>query len=515
MKRRPLVSPGSIARMLKAGEACWKRRDFQQFFDVVERASRLDPANSDICLALGRAYGLRYDYAAAEGWFEKAFRVAPNPTKALLYAAQKSMQFAQPQLAERYFHRALEHKDIPVDTYAELAELYERLHRHAEARVMVDRALQLDANCALARLVSARLDGRAARLEEAEQCLRPLLKHASETIRVRAGYELGSILDRQGRYDEAMAALREAKSFLQPQATPLLTQLHKLRANLKDLRKDVTSDLFHRWIDSAPVFKMRRRLALLCGYARSGTTLLEQVLDAHPDIVSAEETHIFVDHALEPLRHDLPDEALMLKALEAAHPQALQQSRENYFRELELLLGNPVGGRLVIDKNPALTFLIPAFARVFPEARFLVAMRDPRDVCLSSFMQYHYPLARETAALLTLEGTVDEYVSKMELWLAYAPLIRNPWIEVRYRDVVQDLESVARRVLEFLEVPWDSRVLQFYQHARQKLVHSITYADVKQPIYSRSVGRWRHYRKYLEPYLDRLQPFVQAFGYGN
>jgi tetratricopeptide (TPR) repeat protein len=515
MKRPHLVAPGTVARLLKTAQECWKRRDYQQFFDLVERASRLDPADADILLALGRAHGLRYDYAAAERHFDKAIRVASNKTKTLAYVAQKSAQFASPELAERYYRRTLEQPDAAAETWAELARLYERLDRLEEAFDLVERALQRDEHCSLARLIRARLQRRAGRYEQAETLLRQLTCASSEEIRVQAGYELGTVLDRQGRYDEAMSAFLEAKAILTPQVPPLMAQLQDLRVRFKKLQASLSAATFQRWVDSAPAFRMRRRLALLCGYARSGTTLLEQVLDAHPDVVSAEETHIFVDNAFEPLQRDEPDETFMLAALEAAQAQALQRSRDSYFNEVERLLGNPVGGRVLIDKNPALTAFIPAFIRIFPEARLLVAMRDPRDVCLSAFMQAQYPLARETAPLLTLAGAVEEYASKMELWKTFAPLIRNPWLEVRYRELVHDLESVAHRVLDFLDVPWDERVLRYHQHARQKMVRSISYADVRKPVFKSAIGRWRNYQKFFEPHMDQLAPFLKAFGYEN
>lgn len=88
-----------------------------------------------------------------------------------------------------------------------------------------------------------------------------------------------------------------------------------------------------------------------------------------------------------------------------------------------------------------------------------------------------------------------------------------PFLEVRYEDLVDDLESVARRILNFLEVPWNDRVLEFQKHTQNKLVHSPTYAEVRKPVSKRAVGRWRNYQKYLEPYLPALEPFVKAFGY--
>ena len=129
--------------------------------------------------------GLRYDYAAAERCFEKAVRVAPRKTEALATAARLSVDFASHQLAEHYFRRALEQKDAPPETFARLAELYERLRRLPEASSLVEQALQLDANCALARLTRARLNRQAGLLAEAEQVLRPILGSAGREIRIR------------------------------------------------------------------------------------------------------------------------------------------------------------------------------------------------------------------------------------------------------------------------------------------------------------------------------------------
>lgn len=108
---------------------------------------------------------------------------------------------------------------------------------------------------------------------------------------------------------------------------------------------------------------------------------------------------------------------------------------------------------------------------------------------------------------------MEEYAVMMGMWQTLKPLIKNPFLEVRYEDMVNDLELVARRTLDFLGVPWDARVLGFDEHARKKVVLSPAFADVVKPVFKTSVGRWRHYQKYFEPYLDKLEPLVKAFGY--
>jgi tetratricopeptide (TPR) repeat protein len=512
MKRPSLVSQGSLARLAQAAGEAWKRCDFSAAIEMMERASRLAPSSVAILLDLGRMHGLRYDYAAAERCFEQAVRVAPKKSEALLIAGQHCRDFNQLPLAENYLKRALEQKDASPIILVKLAEIYERQRRPGEAINLVERALQAEPTNASALILKSKLLRQAGQLAAAEKLLRNFPTGLDPHLRASAAYELGGILDREGRHDEAMAAVLEAKRLLQPLAARQLAELKTLRRRLNHLATNATTDLLQQWFANGSQLQPPRRLALLGGHPRSGTTLLEQVLDSHPDIVSAEETEVFYNDAYEPLIRANPDDTALYSALVAATPAELLNRRHDYFRSVDLSLGHPVGDRLLIDKNPSYTFLIPAFIRIFPEAKFLIALRDPRDIVLSCFMQ-NLPLNHASAAWLTLAGATQEYCDLMSVWQNVKARMKNPWLEVRYEDMVADLESVARPALEFLGVPWDARVLGFDEHARQKTVRSPTYADVTQPVYKRAVGRWQHYQKYLEPHLEKLAPFVQAFGY--
>lgn len=513
LKRPSLVSQGSIGRMLQAAQQAWELVDLQQNIEILERASRLAPANAHVLFLLGQVHGRRYDYGTAEKYFERAIRLLPNKTRALSTAARFAFPFADMRLAERYFQRALLQKDVSPETIARLAELYEITNRPEEASALVDRALTLDAACPWALLIRARLERRAGRLEAAERVLRAFPVAADGDTRVRSLYELGAVLDRQGRYDEAMAAFLEAKAMLAPDAPPLIAQRQTARAYWQKLQNTISAEILKRWRDSGAEFQPARRIAFLGGYPRSGTTLLEQALDSHPDIVSAGETFIFHDDVYALLANNLPPGTPMLSVLESAQTGALQRLRGNYFRIMESYFGKPIGDRLLVDKNPAINFLIPAFLRVFPEIKFLIALRDPRDVCLSCFMRTFVPLGKVGADYLSLESTVNAYTNVMGLWRTLSSMLPNPFLEIRYEDVLEDLEGRSRRMLDFLGVPWDIRVLRFNEHVRGKQVRMPNYADVAQPVYQRARGRWLNYRKYFEPHLEKLKPFLKTFGY--
>ena len=189
-----------------------------------------------------------------------------------------------------------------------------------------------------------------------------------------------------------------------------------------------------------------------------------------------------------------------------------QQARATYWERTEAIFNEPIGSRLLLDKNPAMTLILPVINWAFPEAKMLIALRDPRDILLSCFMQRLQPNSI-SVNWLTLSAAANFYTHSMQMWLAVRKHTLGSWLEFRYEDVVADLEREARRVLEFLDLPWDDRVLKFYEHAREKLVRSPTYQDVTRPVYSASIGKWQNYAKYFEPELDKLKPFITEFGY--
>ena len=118
-----------------------------------------------------------------------------------------------------------------------------------------------------------------------------------------------------------------------------------------------------------------------------------------------------------------------------------------------------------------------------------------------------------SSAYLSLEGTTTQYASVMGFWRTVLPRLRNSWMEIRYEDAVENLETASRRVLSFLEVPWNETVLNFHEHARSKPLRSPSYAEVTKPVFKTAVGRWQNYQKYLEPWMARLDPFIKAYGY--
>ena len=514
MKHAETVTESSLNRLLEAAETAWDGRDFSAALEYMETARRSAPTNVGILLRLGQMQGHRLNYPAAEQCFDEAVRLTPHKTDMLIVVANHCQSFRSPELEERFLRQAVSQPDATPLAFLKQGEHCERRRQLGHAAEFAERALKKNPAYPAAMLLRARLEKSAGHPEAAESILRSFLHQPIPLLwtKVQSWYELGVVLDRQERYDEAMQAVLAAKEIHRAEAAKNFGPIKIRYEHLSAMQSRISAGLLRKWCDQGSLLTPPRRIALLAGYPRSGTTLLEQVLDAHPDVTAAEETDVFINESLPILQPGKLVDTPIIPMLLTATTSKLQSARAAYFQVMEKTLERPVEDRLLIDKNPFLTSLIPAFLRVFPEARYLVALRDPRDVLLSRFLMPQ-PLVPHTTPFLTLEGTAENYAVTMGLWRHVSSILPAPWLEVRYEDMVEDLESVARKTLEFLGVPWNAKVLGFDEHASKKMVRSPTYADVTQPLYTRARGRWRNYQKYLEPHFAKLEPFVKAFGY--
>jgi hypothetical protein len=253
-------------------------------------------------------------------------------------------------------------------------------------------------------------------------------------------------------------------------------------------------------------------LVFLLGYPRSGTTLLEQVVEAHSGIHSFEETSAF-NQALQKVfgRPLLPGEKPWDR-LNETDPAARNLAREWYFEHLRRLGAPPEASIMLMDKNPALTGHIHMISRLFPDAKFLVMLRDPRDICLSAF-QTQVTITPFSVNWLHWDNTVRHCVEILEHWVALRDRLPNPYLEVRYEDLVTDLPQTGRRVMDFLQLEWEPSQEDFAQHARAKQVYSPTLYDVRQGLSRKAMGKWRRFGMDYSAGEPGLASLLDHFGY--
>jgi tetratricopeptide (TPR) repeat protein len=501
------------SRLLAAARSLWAENRFDDAIELFEDAMRREPNNVRNYVFAARAYAERHDFERMEKTHERLIRRAPRHPGVHHYIGETYGILKLPDRAIASYHRAAHLPGAGPPTWMELASLYERAHRLDEAEELIERTVRSSYSHPLVPLVRGRIQRRQKRFEDAEATfLSVIAKVPSDSEwACQAWGELALMRDTRGDFDGAIEAIENCKRSQRRGEEVWLKASDKVHAQMRELIAAVTRDDFRRWRDDVRDLSPRRT-ALLTGFPRSGTTLLEQLLDAHPDLVSSEERDLIgreMFYSVAFRRGNTP----LLEILQQLTMREIDNQRRRYFAGMEYLLGEPIGDRMHLDKNPAYNLTIPLMLRIFPETRLIVALRDPRDVVLSCYLRY-LPVTTVSVRFLDVQRTAERYALDMTAWLKYRELVDVPWCEVRYEDTVADAEGQARRALDALGLAWNNEVLEYRKRLMTtKKVTSPTYEAVAQPIYMRAIGRWKNYEQLLEPALATLEPFIREFGY--
>jgi tetratricopeptide (TPR) repeat protein len=501
------VKPGGFQHRLNEARQLLLGQDFAQALSRYAKLTRAFPGQAVVWFEYGTTAARLGQLEAASRAWDRAMALEPRNAELIVQIGHQYQGLRQSEQARACFARAAAADAKAVNPRISLAVLLEQQHRLDQARAAVAECLAIDPRDDQGRYLSAVLDRRENQLEAAEGRLRQLIQSDPRHpyVRYACRYELAQILDRTGRFDEAMKLLIEAKQIVRAltDTEVLLKNYDWTAERARQFSLSQPRNILRAWAKSFPAEKREAvpSLTFLGGHPRSGTTLLEQVLGAHPGVAALDEPLAFAE-VLQPALCQTPD-----------HSSArLNVLRRLYTRALMGEIGGAETGKLLLDKNPSFTAQLPLWLRVFPELRVLVALRDPRDVALSCYFQ-NLLLNATNANFLSLERLAKHYADLMDVWLAVREWEGFAWLETRYEAIVADLEKEGRRVTGFLGLEWHEEQNRFYEKSRQKQLYSPTYQDVTRPVYASSVGRWRAYEKHLAPILPALEPYCRILGY--
>lgn len=405
------------------------------------------------------------------------------------------------------YRQLIRHDPLDIDSHASLSFLLESGNRLAEAEEVASAGLKLAPGNPTMNLAMAICERSAGRLDQALQRFEEIDPSAMD-IRQAATFhtERGLLYDRLDRIDAAFADFAEGNRLQAQSIEGSHISKDRYHAGL-----DRLAQLDIGWLREiaaspaeppAPVF--------LVGFPRSGTTLLDQILDSHPNIQTLEEKPV-----LNRLCDDM-DKLVegRLERLQELTPDQLGMLRQRYFEYLadfiELKPGN-----LLIDKLPLNITRVPYILRVFPDARFILALRHPCDCVLSCYMHLFGP-NDAMANFYTLGDTAALYAKVMGLWRQWAELLPLRQHRVYYEHLVQDLPGEIKPLLDFLGLEWREEMARPHEHAaRRGFINTPSHSQVIQPIYRRASGRWRRYLPYLREVMGTLQPYIEYFGYAG
>jgi tetratricopeptide (TPR) repeat protein len=501
------MSPVPVDKKLNEARHLLQHCNFSQAVAAYERLTQQFPHKAWIWFEYGCAAGGAGLPDLVERAWRKALELEPDNSELLLQMGHRYQTLRLPEKARVSFERAAALDPRGVNPRMALAILLEQTHRFAESREAVASCLAIDPRDDQARYFAALLDRRENKNEAAERGLRDLIASGPRHpyVQYASRYELAEVLNRTERFDEAMQMLAEAKRFVRTvgDVNSMLKEYDEEAGKYRRMTQALPTNILRSWSKEFPE-KSREaipRLAFLGGHPRSGTTLLEQILGAHPEVAALDEPSAFTMIA-----------AGLFNASPQLPPARLNIIRRRYIEAIQKELGTGADGKIILDKNPSPTLKLRIWLRIFPELKVVIALRDPRDVVISCYFQ-NIPLNPFNANFLSLERAATHYANLMDVWLAVRQWEGFAWIETRYEDVVEDLAKEGRRVTEFLGLTWHEEQERFHEKSSQKRLYAPTYHDASQPIYARSVSRWRAFEKHLAGVQPILEPYCRAFGY--
>ena len=485
--------------------------DYHGAADLFAKAVARDWRNPQARLFLARAQGLlgRTDQCSDE--IERLVQIAQRDPALLIEAGQTLAKFGLFEQALSVYEKAVE-RDTGSASLTRVAEAAERLSRLEVAAEFSARAIKANPNDHEARLVAAKVHRRRGNLDLAAGVLQEALAcdGAPDTIRAKQFYEQATVLDGLGEYAGAAESLTRAKACLLAKAEMYREPAEEAEYALRRMVQELTPERVKNWTQASATLPPAR-VAALIGFPRSGTTLLEQVLDAHPEIESVEETTHLSSELVTGILRSVPEAESMAQALDRVELADVMRCRGHYLEAMAGHMEGEIGNRYILDKNPIRTLVMPMLRRAIPDSKIITALRDPRDVVLSNLMQPFDPTPMNLA-FLDVEKAGAFYALNMEGWVRLRDLIGG-WVEVRYEDVVVDESKQARRVLDLLGLDWSEELTRFREHLASKAVKSPTYAAVQEKTHTRAVRRWERYTDYLAPALPTLERVAGLLGY--
>lgn len=425
-----------------------------------QRLGQLRPDDINVALKKGETYSRLGFHDLAVSGYNEALRQSPDSGDLWMALAQAHEDDGDRQSAQRAYERALALRPGWAFPLAGLLGL-----QRAKA--------------------SDELIGTAIRLQQASVLTDP--------ERALIGYELGKVHDGRGEFESAMSSWHDANAARQRMIGSLDPAWLAQRVDRTMREFDPASLARHAGSGCTD-----DRFVFVVGMPRSGTTLTEQIMASHPQAFGCGE---------------LPDIALIVRNLplqlktplqwpeiaSALDPEALSQAIDRYVAASTRHA--PAGAIRLIDKAPLNFFHLGLIAMMLPQARVIWCRRDPRDVAVSIYGE-NFSLEEKLATSLAGIGHyINQQNRLMRHWQSVLPI---PILELQYEQLVSSIETESRRIMDFIGLPWDPACLDF--HLSERGVQTPSRWQVKQPVHTRSIGRWRNYEAALEPLLEVLDP---------
>lgn len=459
---------------------------------VLRSATRRDRRHAAAWNNLGNALlsvkGFRENFPEADAAYTHAIELKADFAEAHYHYGTCLQQQGRFEEAYTRFGEAVALRPDYTAALAGQVMVLERLGRFQEANAILQPLLSGRKDDVMVALAYGVLAKHLDECEEALALLETLDPQGLEKwARIQLNFVMGDLYDDAGEYGKSFEHYHAANTEDHPGYS--VKQTEHLFSSLRGA-------FSREKLESRPRASNRSELPIfIVGMPRSGTTLLEQILASHPDVHGAGELED-IYHLSGSLSKRLGSKWPYPACMDDATAESLDRIAEEYLDHLQAYAPD---ARRIVDKMPHNFEALGLIDRLFPGARVLHCRRNPVDTCVSIYFKHFNSFHAYASDLGSLGLYYRQYEQLMEYW---KQTLSIPILDVQYEEVVADQEDMSRRILEFVGLEWDARCLNY--HELQRTVNTPSYDQVRKPIYTKSVERWRRYEAHLKPLLDAL-----------
>lgn len=479
----------------------------ERAYHFANRACELAPANLDALNAAASALHRMGRSEESAAYFERALELAPDDVELLINAAGVFDHLRRAQRACDLLEHACQRDPRRADATARLAFICANRGDMQKARAFGVAALALDNTQAFASFAVAIADIDEGKFEAAIAELRAVtaIPRVGRVICAIADSIQGDALDRLQRYEEAFAAYsRSGEALKMLYGPPPGEQVETALARSKRLAAYVSRAPAESW-NAAPGQSPVRSHVFLLGFPRSGTTLLTHILDSHPDITALDEPRTLTESA------ELVASDAALDRLASLSDDDLALYRAAYWRRAASA-GFEGGTNVLVEKVPLYSEILCLIAKLFPEAKIVFAIRDPRDIVLSCFRR-RFSFTPQMYELNTLEGAAVYYDATMQLLELYRSKLALPLYEIHHENLVADFARETTALCNFIGAAPDVALGRYAERLGGRNITSPNAPQIARGIQQEALGQWRSYANQMKPVMSLLERWIETFGY--
>ncbi len=485
------MTPDSVDANYFLAMAYGQSGQTQKAREYLARVVQLEPGNVNALVKLAYTDFLSGQTASTLVLLTRAQKIEPDHVELNINFGRLYTAMNEFDKAYKYFQRALAIEPDHVEGVGQLASLYSYNGENEKAYQILLPHLRKENVAVSIALVFAGICRSLKKCEEARDCLEQLLESGVDDLsKSSVQFALGKILDREQNFDLAFKHYHEAN-----QAHGFSYNAWEERQEVQEIIKQFTTDYSNKLAKSKKLGKHIKPIFIV-GMPRSGTSLVEQILSSHPLVYGAGERMEILD-IVRNLQHELASNRAYPFCLDELTQGQLTSKAKRYLKDLTAKA--PPKVKFVTDKMPDNYKHLALIQQLFPKAKILHCVRNPLDNCLSCYFTqlmgnaYSYNLK-------DLGTHYGFYQAQMEHW---KKTLNLQILDVQYEEMVASPEKMSREITEFCGLPWDDACLDFHKNKRGVVTASSD--QVRQPIYTGSVERWKHYQEHIGDLIEALK----------